>query len=245
MKIALSIASVFFIFICCTKYSFDNYRKNPGIDLRFCNIKTWSDTQGEDARVNVFTYDEHQNPVSVKSNLSGTGNGNHYFTYDDKLRLVKYEFEFVRTKQFHYEGTSRTASGAQVIDLLGREFSETYTYDDKNRIIKSELHLVTTPFEGEIIPDEVREYIYMNDDLNSIVMNGQQVNPDVVYTNQPSVYMTNKVWMFINQNYSRHSIDAVETINRMGLPLKYEANHYEFPFLDIDGANSSITYNCR
>ena len=245
MKAALSVAATICIFISCSKTSLKDYRKNPGIDLRFCNIKTWTDVRGEELRTNVFSYDENENPVSIISNVSGTGNGSHYFTYDDRQRLTKYEFEFVYTKEFHYEGNSRLASGAKVTDVLGREFSETYTYDDRARIIKSVLHLVSSPFEDEVTPDETRDYVYLNDDLSSIILNGEQVNADVVYTDKPSIYMTNKVWMFINQNYSRHSIDGVETSNRLGLPLKFKPGQYEFPFLDIDGANSAVTYNCR
>ena len=245
MKTALSLSLVFFMFISCAKISLKDYVKNPGIDLRFCNIKTWTDTHGDEQRINVFTYDENENPVSVTSNQQGTGSGHHFFTYDDNQRLIKYEFEFVYTKEFHYEENARRAIGAKVTDIVGREFSEVYTYDDKGRIIKSVKSFVSGPSEEDEIPDEVREYIYLNDDLSSILLNGVQISEDVVYTNKASVYMTNKVWMFVNQNYSKHSTESVDSSNRIGLPLKFRAEKYSFPFLDIEGAGSEVTYFCR
>lgn len=245
MKIALSIALVFLMFVSCVKYSLRDYVKNPGIDLRFCNIKTWTDIHGEEQRTNVFTYDEKENPISVTSNQQGTGNGHHFFTYDANQRLIKYEFEFVHTKEYHYDGNSRRATGAKVTDALEREFSETYTYDDKGRIIKSVRSLISSPFEDDEIPDEEREYIYLNEDLSSILLNGVQISEDAVYTNKASIYMTNKVWMFVNQNYSRHATESVDSSNRLGLPLTFDASKYSFPFLDIEGAGSTVTYFCR
>src|SRR5688572_23737653 len=121
MKIALSIIAVFFIFVSCSKTNFAEYRKSPGIDLRFCNIKSWSDIHGDEQRTNFFTYNEYENPVSVISNQSGTGSGHHLFSYDDQQRLVGYEYEFVFIKQFKYEGSSRRSHGAQVTDFYGRE----------------------------------------------------------------------------------------------------------------------------
>jgi hypothetical protein len=104
---------------------------------------------------------------------------------------------------------------------------------------------VSGPSEEDEIPDEVREYIYLNDDLSSILLIGVQISEDVVYTNKASVYMTNKVWMFVNQNYSKHSTESVDSSNRIGLPLKFSTEKYSFPFLDIEGAGSEVTYFCR
>lgn len=245
MKNAFYIALLFFAFASCTKFSFTDYKKNAGT-LAFCNIATWTDVHGDEVRTNVFEYDSSGRPVSVTSNLNGTGNGHHFFTYDNQDRLSSYEYEFVETKQFIYDNSSNVRpAGAQVTDLLGREFAETYTYDDRGRIIKSVRAFVTSPFEEDGIPDVVKDYIYLNDDLSSILLNGEQVNPDVVYSSKPSVYATNKVWMFINQNYSKHAIDATEGGNRIGLPAKFKSGHYQFPFLDIEAAGSTVTYACE
>ena len=245
MKIALYIFVVFFMFVSCTKFNLADYRKNPGVDLRFCNIKTWSDIHGDEQRTNIFIYDENENPISVTSNLAGTGNGSHFFTYDSIQRLKSYEYEFVQTRNYHYEGSRRRASDAQVIDVYGRELLETYTYDDLGRIIKSVLELISSPFEDEEYPTVTKEYIYLNDDISSIIVNGEQQNPDITYTKKPSIYMTNKVWQFVNQNYSKHSVANVSAFNRIGLPATFQNNQYEFPFLDIEGAGSAVTYFCQ
>jgi hypothetical protein len=245
MKTALIFSVVFFVFGSCTKINLAEYRKNPGIDLRFCNIKTWTDIHGDEERKNIFTYDEHDNPVSVTSDQSGTGSGHHFFTYDTLQRLIKYEYEFAFIKTFHYEGNSRRTIDAQVTDVYGRELAETYTYDDHGRIIKSVLELVSSPIEEDEFPTQTKEYIYSNDDISSILFNGEQQNPDVEYSKKPSVYMTNKVWQFVNQNYSKHSVSTVTSYNKMNLPLKFKDNEYQFPFLDIETSGSSVNYHCE
>lgn len=245
MKKAYYTPLIFFAFISCTKFSFNEYKKNAGT-LAFCNIATWTDVHGDEIRTNKFEYDSSGRPVSVTSNMNGTGNGHHFFTYDKQDRLSSYEYEFVEKKKFTYNNSSNVRpAGAEVTDVLGREFAESYTYDDRGRIIKSERSFVSSPYEEDGIPDVVREYIYLDDDLSSILLNGEQVNPDVVYSSKPSVYATNKVWMFINQNYSKHSVDAVQSVNRIGLPAKFKSDHYQFPFLDIETTGSSLTYACE
>lgn len=246
-RIAMYLTVVVFALSSCTKINFIEYRKNPG-QLRFCSIATWTDTPGDetsDERTNVFTYDEHGNPLSVVPDQQGTGNGAHYFTYDDKERLATYEYEFVQTKVYHYKDDNSKADSASVTDALGREFSEVYTYDSKGRIIKSVLTFVSSPFEEDVFPEETREYVYRNDDLSSINVNGVQQNPDVIYSTRPSVYMINDVWKFVNQNYSKHAVEGVLTRNVIGLPLTFAEDDYEFPFLDIQAAGSAVTYQCE
>lgn len=245
MRTALSVLLALLVSYSCTRVTLDDYKNKDGIDLRFCNIKSWTDIHGDEERTNEFTYDEHGNPLTVTSDHQGTGSGFHYFRYDEEQRLSEYEHEFVQIKYFRYEGSSRKATGAKVIDVYGRELAETYTYDDKDRIIKSVLEFVSSPFEEDDFPTETREYIYVNDDLQSILLNGNQQNPEIAYSKKPSVYRTNKVWMFVNHNYSKHSTTNVESTNRLGLPSKFDSTHFEFPFLDIEASTSQVTYNCR
>lgn len=246
-RIALSAIVVLFVFTSCTKFNAGEYFKNPG-QLRFCNLATWKEAPADasgDTRINMFTYDANGNPTKVTSNQHGTGRGFHYFTYDSQQRLSTYEYEFAYTKTYHYEDDRKLADSATLTDVYGREFSEVYTYDVKNRIIKSVLKLVASPFEEDEYTTDVRDYVYLNDDLSSITLNGNQLNPDVVYSNDPSIYMTNKVWKFVNQNYSRHAVAGVITKNKLGLPLTIEKEDYQFPFLDINGAGATISYECE
>lgn len=246
-RIAIPALVVLFVFNSCTKFNARDYFKHPG-QLRFCNIATWTDVpsdESEDVRTNVFVYDDNGNPLSVTSDQHGTGRGFHYFTYDDQQRLATYEYEFAYTKIYHYQDDRQLADSATVTDAFGREFSEVYTYDVKNRIIKSVLRMVSSPFEEDEYTTEVRDYVYLNDDLSSASLDGNQQNPDVVYSDKPSIFMTNKVWMFINQNYSKHAVEGVITTNKIGLPLTIERNAYQFPFLDINGAGATISYQCE
>lgn len=245
MKVALTLLLLVLLLSTCTRVTLNDYKHKYGIDLRFCNIKTWTDTHGDELRTNVFTYDEHGNPVSVTSDHEGTGSGWHYFRYDEHQRLSEYEHQFSQTKFFNYDGVSRKPTGARIVDVYGRELAETYTYDEKDRIIRSVIEFVSSPFEEEDFPTETRDYIYVNDDLQSILINGEQHNPEVTYTTKPSIYRTNKVWMLVNHNYSKHSTINVANTNRIGLPAAINQVQFEFPFLDIESSGSTIIYNCR
>ncbi|RYG51709.1 MAG: hypothetical protein EOO01_08010 [Chitinophagaceae bacterium] len=245
-RIAICLATITTLFYSCTKVKFKDLHDNPG-QLRFCNIATWTDTRDEmgSQRINVFTYDEHGNPLSVTSNFDGTGNSSHFFRYDELLRLSEYEYEDVETRSYHYTDSKKKADSATVTDVYGRIFSDVFTYDESGRIIKSVRRMVSSPFEEDIYPDETHEYVYLNDDLSSIIYGGSQQNPDVTYSDKPSVYMTNSVWKFINQNYSKHAVAGVDTRNTFGLPLTFTPGSYQFPFLDIGADGSSVTYQCE
>lgn len=234
-----------FLFVSCNKV-FEEHRQNPGVDLRFCNIKTWTDSHLDELRENKFTYNEHDNPVSVTSNQHGTGSGFHYFRYDENQRLKEYEEEYVVTRYYHYDGNSKLPTGDSMVDAYGREFRETFTYDSKNRITKAVVEFISSPFEDDDYADDVKEYIYDGDDLQAYIWNGNQQNPEMVYISKPSIYLSNKVWMFINRNYSKHSALGPATYHRIGLPLTYhDEPPYQFPFLDINFFGSTVTYMCR
>jgi hypothetical protein len=245
MRKALYLFLAFSLCVSCKKL-FDEYRQNPGVDLRFCNIKTWTDNHMDELRENIFTYNEHGNPISVTSNHQGTGSGYHYFRYDEKQRLIEHEEEFVSTHYYHYEGTSRQPAGNTIIDAYGREFEETFTYDSKGRIIKAFTEFISSPFEDDLYPNEEKEYMYDDYDLKAVLWNGHQQNPEMVYSGKPSIYFSNKVWMLVNRNYSKHSPVGPATFNISGFPLIYhEEPPYQFPFLDINYYGSKITYDCR
>lgn len=245
-RTALCLAIIVTTLYSCTKMKFSDLHDNPG-QLRFCNIATWTDTRDESGteRINVFTYDEHGNPLSVTSNLGGTGNSSHFFSYDENLRLHEYEYEDVETSTYHYTGSQKKADSATVTDVYGRIFSDVFTYDESGRIIKSVRSMVSSPFEEDVYADETHEYVYLNGDLSSIIYGGFQQNPDVTYSDKPSVYMTNSVWKFVNQNYSKHAVTTVSTRNTFGLPLTFTPGSYQFPFLDISADGSSVTYQCE
>lgn len=246
IRIATCLVIVVFVFNSCTKINFADYHKNPG-QLRFCNIETWVEKRGEPefVRTNVFTYDEHGNPLSVIPDIGGTGNSSHFFRYDEQLRLSEYEFEFVETSSYHYTGNRKRADSATVTDIYGRIFSEVYTYDPQFRIIKSVRTMISSPWEEDNFPPETKDYVYLGDDLSSYIYGGSQQNPDVTYSEKPSIYMTNSVWKFVNQNYSKHAVAGVASTNRIGLALTYEETSYQFPFLDLVSPGSTIRYQCE
>lgn len=245
MRKSLLLLFVCALFLSCNK-KFDDFRKIPGMDLRFCQIKKWDDQHPTGLRHNVFSYNEYGNPTSVTSDLEGTGAGYHYFKYDENQRLIEHEWEFIGTYLYHYEGSDRRPTGNTIVDAYGREFEETFTHDEKGRIVKTVTVLTYTPYEEEEYPDETKEYMYDENNLVKFTLVGHYQSEDVAYTNKPAIYLTNKVWMLVNRNYSKNSPAGAATFTPIGLPLTYhEEPGFQFAFLDMYFPQAKITYECK
>lgn len=228
----------------CNK-SLEEYHSRPGIDLKFCNIKTWIHPHLGESRTNIFAYNSLGNPVSVTSDITGTGSGFHYFRYDDRNRLSEHEHEYVATYYYHYTGNSNRPYGDTRIDAYGREYAETFTWDEKGRIINVYAEFVYSPFEEEENPDENIEYVYEGNNLVRYIWNGHP-SADVEYTSKPGVFATNKIWMLVNRNYSRNATTGAATFNNKGLPLTYAPQPgFQFSFLDMGFEEAQVSYLCK
>lgn len=244
MRKPLSLLLICSLFFSCSK-TLEHQRLHPGIDLRFCNIRSWTHPHLGETRSNTFTYNALGNPVNVTSNMEGTGSGFHYFTYDDQVRLSVHEHEFTYTYYYYYEGNSRRPTGCTRIDAYGREYEETFTWDNKGRIVGVNAAFVSTPFEDEINADEEVTYVYDDRNLIGYDINGHQ-QYEFEYTNKPSLFFANKVWMLVNRNYSRNAPTGAATYNKTGLPLTYHEQPPVQPsFLDMGYESAVITYHCR
>jgi len=246
MRKPLSLLFACSLFLISCNKRLEEFRLNPGLDLRFCNIKTWTHPHLGELRTSIFHYNAQGNPISVTSNLEGTGNGYHYFRYDNQHRLAEYEWEFAYTYYYHYDGNSRRPLGDTRIDAYGREYEEIFTYDEKGRITKVVSLFVSTPFEDEENANEETDYYYEGENLVRVVANGHDQLFDVEYTSKPSIYLTNKVWMLVSRNYSRNAPAGAASFNSKGLPLTYPAEPArQFYFLDMGYEDAVITYQCE
>ena len=192
-----------------------------------------------------FFYNSSNDPVSVTSDGVGTGNPNLVFKYDDQCRLVEYSgiytnglYEFVHKYGYSH---NRIVTDTQYVfgtygnltDYFGKRYKY-LKYDYLNRIVQdSEVFVAPGPLTNVI------NYSY---DMNGNLINGK------TYDNKLNPHRTNKIWMFVDRDYSVNNSVTAATYNGVGLPLTYTSPGYVFAitigYLGYFGP-TQITYDCK
>lgn len=224
----------------------DDLRKDPLATNDRCQVSFMNYSFSTEPIGVSIRYNSAGDPVNIIQTKPGTGHPNTLFRYDKKRRLTDY---------------------IGIYEDGGFEFWHRYVYDKKGRVIRD-----TSYFFGGMTDDEPEWYIdgaivqYEYDHLGRIVhtsqdwfsspgmpldsyysydANGNLVVPGVTYDNKTAIHRTNRVWMFIDRNYSRNNAYAT-TWNENGLPFSMELNDLGgrfagFYFGKLDG----ITYQCK
>lgn len=193
----------------------------------------------------TISYNKWGDPVSVLQNQPGTGHPDGIFRYDNKRRLTDY--------------IGMYSNG-------GFEFWHRYVYD-KGRVVRD-----TTYFFGIVVDDEPDWYLdgavitYEYDQYGRIIHTSQDwfsspgfpldtyysydskgnlVIPGVTYDNKVSVHRTNRIWMFIDRNYSLNNAYATAW-NNNGLPTKMGLSDQGGQFAGFYyGSLDTLYYQCK
>lgn len=245
----LYLLGFFLIFIqlfSCKKIA-DTIFKNPLAVIDGCNIKKiiQYDTPLSDPRTLTFSYNAHGQPVSVLNDQPGTAAPQIYFRYDAKKRLTDYlgihdngtaEFWY----KYYYDHYNRVIRDTQwVFGAFGPMPDPssyfirvtTYTYDPFGRIASKTSHEI----QPEITTPATSTYNYNG--AGNLITGG-------AYDDKLSFRRTNKVWMFIEENYSlNNNPDNALSYNSKGLPLAFDSPT-DFPFLGYAMRQSTIEYFC-
>ena len=243
---------VFGIFVLpsCQKL-LDYIHAHPGdgdADFKSCNIKKITvvfSTGISTYNVHyLFTYDSYGNPLRIMNDLVSTGNPNFYFRYDKYNRLIqkirpyssnglyetfnKYAYnaknQIVRDTQYAF---GHMSGDTALPDPNTYAYTE-YTYDAQNRII----HQSSRVFRNNtwVFPSEV-----------DIAYNaaGNRLPGD--YDDKISLNRTNKVWMFLNKDYSVNNPFIATRYNHNNLPAFIDNGHIQL--LPLEG-KITIEYMC-
>jgi hypothetical protein len=193
----------------------------------------------------AFEYNQHGDPTHITPDFVGTGNPKQEFRYDKKQRLTDYigrydgqGFEFWH--KYGYDEKDRIIRDTQyVFGFYGAEPSGAiltyyidYTYDNKNRISQLSLFDVRAPG-----PPFVQTYTY---DVNGNLA-GE------TYDDKVNIRRTNKIWMFIDRDYSVNNPINADVYNFFDLPTAFNSlNPGTNSFLHIIPLNySTIKYFCK
>ena len=239
----LSIAGIMITFPGCNKL-LDYFEDHPTTDFTCCQIKkiTWNSSSYSPL---TFEYNTHGDPVSITPANTGTGYPNRLFRYDAAHRLTEYIMPYNNNifelwYRYVYNNQGRIIRDTSwSFGLYGEnptgEYNKgvtTYTYDAKGRISQTHYQSIT-------FPEAVTDITYSYDS------NGNLVKPGVVYDDKINFRRTNKMWMFIERDYSVNNIKPVGTYNQYSLPVKSVSTPFPYYFLNLQTSEIDIEYKCN
>lgn len=208
--------------------------KDPTADYKPCNIQFmhYVSQYPSDA---VFYYNKYGNPDSVRHTFVSTGFTNTDFRYDAQQRLTDYIRSYAFNKTF--------------------ETWSHYIYDSNNKTITAERRYIFGTLTTASEPTTYYTFSTINITYDA---QGRRVGPydtydaagnkiiqGVTYDNKVNIHRTNKIWMFVDTDYSRNNPIAVDSYNRYGLPQQFSSNtklYYSFLGRDIKG--TTVKYMC-
>ncbi len=242
----ITVLALVFIQIAGCKKNCDTIPPN---EAELCDIKHIQYTFASQKSEANFTYNTHGDPVSITVSNPGTGNPNVIFLYDHYNRITDYiepyskldpanlpneiAFEF----WIRYTYADQNPSSLPVVDTSrtfgyykNGQFSvftptniEHYTYDSKGRISQISTSNLTVTYNYNA--------------------NGNLVLPNVMYDDKINFRRTNKLWMFLDRDYSMNNMFIATSYNDKGLPLTIPNSYSNFLHRVL--FLSSIEYSCN
>lgn len=263
----ITAAAVTLLLSACGKHDV-----TPDCGAPLCQIQKLEgyDENSQQANINTIEYNAAGNPIlRLRSNV-GTGNENESYRYDTKNRLAdqithhntreEYGELFWEWHRFKYDNKNRIyMDSVYNIGIIGDNplphptgprfvVITHFEYDHKGRIIKE------TANYDDGHPWYVKVYIYDNRQnlAKKVTINPPTGHADTTYygpyDNKINFLRTNKVWQFLNRDYSENNQIAAVTYNKYGLPLKFRPDGKtggRTVFLDVIYSDLDITYKCK
>jgi hypothetical protein len=217
-------------------------------DLQLCNIKRLVIPRSFYRDTADFFYNAFGNPKAINVTNVATGNPNYVFKYDHAQRLKEFigvysNGTFDVWRKYFYGPGGRIVSdsaftfgsyngGAYPSDYY-YQFVEYFEYDSEGRV--SKVTSVYTLPAGT--PTTVNTYNYD--------VNGNLVVPGTVYDDKINYRRTNKIWKFVDRNYSKNNPLVATSYNPVGLPLQFSSpGSYPHYFLHFPTNETRFFYTC-
>jgi len=217
----------------------------PNADVKQCAIIQISYPTGISNDILQFTYNSAGDPVSGTRLLGGsTGHPDYVFKYDSKNRLVEFigpykgnTYSEFWHKYFYDNQGNIISDSTYIFPGIANGYPENafsrhltfYTYDNKQRIIKDS----TVSNAG---PAVVNRYSY---DGNANKVGGS-------YDDGVNINRSNKIWMFLNRDYSVNNSFKADGYNTSGFPsgVNQTSNENSLTFLGNVYSVAQIIYQC-
>jgi len=199
--------------------------KDPCADFKFCNIKSYtfpgfSTTYSPNTA--SFTYDAFGNPLTVTNTEVVTGAPNLIFKYDAAHRLSEFirpyaNGTFETWSKYVYDASGKIATDTtyvfgQVTPAGPADYWEarltTYTYDATCRILKTSSLVIEGENTGTL--PFVQTYAYD--------ASGNLIRPGITYDNKVNIHRSNKIFMFVDRDYSMNNPFTATSYNAYSFP---------------------------
>ena len=221
----LMVIAITSILLTGCKKAVDFIVHHENTDLRMCNIQKLVLYDGKESTEAVFKYNECGDPLSITRPVIATGSPKYEFKYDRNHRLT----DFIGSYS----------------DNAGAEFWHKYVYDSHNHItLDSTFIFVSTyPIPWDYYFLYVHHLFYDNKDRiikdSSVpIKDAADVGVTVDYysynasgnlttaghDNNINLHRTNKIWMFIDRDYSINNSFPNATFNSHQLPRIIQSN---------------------
>jgi hypothetical protein len=249
-----------FLYVGCEKL--DDFLNNDSLIVNDCQIETvyapWADEgSGPSITKGTFIYNTLRQPVSVlfqRGCWTGSPTSSYLFRYDAKNRLSDYIeacgdfYDNWHVYKYDSKGLIVQDSAYYWGEMNGLHPSESdyeelarctaYTYDSQDRMTRA----ITYYFiqDGNGIPQpytDTSSYVYNND--------GNLNRTGASYDHKTNICRTNKIWMFLNRDYSRNNYIAALSYNEKGLPLAFPVTFDHFHFSSEDTGTIRFEYTCK
>jgi hypothetical protein len=181
-------------------------------------------------------------PVSITRPEPRTGAPNYLFRYDKIGRLTDFIGVYsngIWTELWHryfYDGQNRIVTDSvfvfgEIVNGQLKKFDDSYVnllkYDSKNRIV----------VETRIWRGQTQNFNYSYD------VAGNKIGG--IYDQKTNFHRTNKIWMFLDRDYSLNNPFQAINYNSLMLPTKIGLSMPSYSlFLDNGFLNATIDYMC-
>jgi len=248
------------LFFGCQK--FDDILHQDSLVFKGCRIESvyapWADEgNGPSITKGVFSYNALGQPVSVlfqRGCWTGSPMSSYYFRYDaqnrlseyiaacgdsyfDEWHLYKYNSKglIVQDSAYYWGQMDGLPPSESDLDELAR--STEYTYDSKSRINRAISYYFIQDENGIPQPySDTSNYVYNSD--------GNLDRAGATYDNKINICRTNRIWMFLNRDYSRNNYIPALSYTEKGLPLAFPVTFDHFHFSSEDTGTIRFAYTC-
>jgi hypothetical protein len=227
--------------------------KDPCSDIKFCNVQSYvypgAAPYYSDPNTATFTYDALGNPLAVNNTRVGTGIPNLVFKYDASHRLTEFQRPysnglFEQWFKYVYDASGKIiADTSYVFGTITPSWPPTgshqrryttYTYDNTCRVIKTTTIGIGGPEDG--FPPNVFTYSYD--------ATGNLIRPGITYDDKVNIHRTNKIFMFVDSDFSMNNPYTAPGYNGYGLPQIAGSATSGAYFLARPVANAAFAYEC-
>lgn len=230
----------------CTKPPIETDTRDGNNVYKNCRVTQIS---GSYAGPRQFSYNSNNDPVSGNVATPSTGNPNFAFRYNNQGALVEYSGPYSDNTSFeflHHYGYQQHRITTDTLYIFGSYSNPEKSYSKRIKYLQyDQLNRVATDSEVYIYPytgTTVFRYEYNQD--------GNLVNDSYNgYDGKMNPHRTNKVWMFIDRDYSLNNPITATAYNSSGLPLSITLNTktYDKFMFGYGYYNGTVTiaYDCR